>query len=144
MTIGTLAESERVVALPPIQIIPATPFYDYNAKYIRDDTRYLFDIDLPTNVLQQVCDLALRTHRALSCRHMGRIDFIVDKQHRPWILEINTIPGFTTHSLLPMAAAKAGIPMPQLVDRLVRLAAGNSEKKRVQFCGDADAAQPRQ
>lgn len=108
--------------LPPIQIVPATEFYDYQAKYDRDDTRYLFDIDLPPAVLTQIKSLALAAHHALGVRHLSRVDFIVDADNQPWILEINTIPGFTSHSLLPMAARQAGIEMPTLVDRLVRLA----------------------
>jgi len=67
--------------------------------------------------------LAVEAFALLGCRHLARVDFIVDESHRPWILEVNTIPGFTSHSLLPMAAAHAGIALPRLVDRLVRLAA---------------------
>ena len=123
LTVGTLEVRDGLMALPTIQIVTTTAFYDYDAKYVRDDTRYPFDIDLPAQVLADVRDLALKTHQVLGCRHLGRVDFIVDEDHRPWILELNTIPGFTTHSLLPMAAAKAGIPMPRLVDHLVRLTA---------------------
>ena len=125
LTVGVLADGPCAQALPPIQIVPATDFYDFDAKYERDDTRYLFDIDLPADTLNDVRALAVKTHNALGCRHLGRVDFIVDSQNRPWILEINTIPGFTTHSLLPMAAAKARLPLPQLVDRLARLAASD-------------------
>ena len=110
-------------ALPPIQIVPAVSFYDYEAKYDRDDTQYLFDIDLPRPVLDDLVDQALRAHEALGCRHLSRVDFIADADRRLWILELNTLPGFTAHSLLPKAAAKAGISMPRLVDRLVRWAA---------------------
>jgi D-alanine-D-alanine ligase len=118
----------RLQALPPIQILPATEFYDYQAKYDRDDTRYLLDpaaIGLSTEVYDQLGILAMATHQALGCRHMSRVDIMVDENSQPWVLEVNTIPGFTSHSLLPMAAAHSGLPMPALVDRLVRLAAGN-------------------
>lgn len=110
-------------ALPPIQIIPATAFYDYQAKYERDDTQYLFDIELPADVLAEVGRMALAAHQALSTRHLCRVDFLVDEQGQPWVIEVNTMPGFTSHSLLPMAARQAGLPLPALVDRLVRLAA---------------------
>lgn len=109
-------------ALPAIHIVPATTYYDYQAKYTREDTQYRFDIDLPAEVLVRVRQLALQAHQALDCRHLSRVDFIVDAQHRPWILEANTIPGFTGHSLLPMAARQAGLSMPALVDRLVQAA----------------------
>ena len=124
VTVGILDEEEgRPRALPAIQIVPATTFYDYEAKYRRNDTRYRFDVALPPDMLQRLEHLALCTHQVVGCRHMSRVDFIVDRQqHRPWILEVNTIPGFTTHSLLPMAAARAGLDMRQLVDHLVHLA----------------------
>lgn len=109
-------------ALPPIQIVPATEFYDYQAKYDRDDTQYLFEIDLPTAVLEQVQAQALAAHDALGGRHLSRVDFMVDADGQPWILEINTLPGFTSHSLLPMAAKRAGMSMPTLTDHLARLA----------------------
>ena len=109
-------------ALPPIQIVPSTSFYDYQAKYDRDDTQYRFEIDLPESVLETMATQALGVHEAMGCRDLSRVDFMVDDQFVPWFLEINTMPGFTDHSLLPMAAAKSGLSMDQLCDRLVQLA----------------------
>lgn len=109
--------------LPVIQIKPATPFYDYQSKYFRDDTEYLFEIDLPPAVLKQVEEVARQTHRVIGARHMSRVDVIVDRQHlQPYVLEINTLPGFTSHSLVPKAAARAGIEFSDLCDRLARMA----------------------
>lgn len=108
-------------ALPTIEIIPAADYYDYQAKYESEQTQYRFDIDLPAEVLKRVQQLALQAHRVLGVRHLSRVDFIVDENNQPWVLEVNTMPGFTTHSLLPMAAAHAGLPMADLVDRLVHL-----------------------
>lgn len=113
------------VALPPIWIVPATEYYDYQAKYFRNDTRYILDpeqIGVPESVLKHTQELAVKAHMELGCRHLSRVDFILDDQHTPWFLEVNTLPGFTTHSLVPMAARHMGIQMPQLVDRLIRLA----------------------
>jgi len=126
ITVGILAAdpAEGAQALPPIEIIPAAAYYDFDAKYRRDDTQYRFDIDLPTPLLERLKTLALQAHEALGAAHLSRVDFIVDQQQQPWLLEINTLPGFTDHSLLPMAAAEAGYPMPTLVDRLARMAAG--------------------
>ncbi len=127
LTVGILSGPEGDQALPPIQILPATDFYDYQAKYKRDDTQLLIgsdQIQLPNAVLDKVQRLALATHRGLGCRHLSRVDLMVDEHHQPWILEVNTMPGFTSHSLLPQAAAHAGVPMPALVNRLVRLAVG--------------------
>ncbi|MFI4860408.1 MAG: hypothetical protein ACIAXF_06980 [Phycisphaerales bacterium JB063] len=109
------------VALPVIKIVPAVAFYDYEAKYTRDDTVYLFDAE-PAEVLRPVQDSAERMFKALGCRHLARIDFILDQDKRPWLLEANTMPGFTSHSLVPKAAKQAGIAFPELCDRLVRMA----------------------
>lgn len=107
--------------LPPIHIVPATAFYDFEAKYNRDDTDYRFDTGLPEPVLADLAGIAARAFRVLGCRHLTRVDFIVDERG-PWFIEANTMPGFTDHSLLPKAAAKAGWPFERLVDHLVRLA----------------------
>ena len=110
-------------ALPTIQIIPATTFYDYDAKYQREDTRYVFDIDLPAATLAAARDAAVATYKVLNVRHLGRVDVMVDaRTNQVYVLEINTMPGFTSHSLVPKAAAKAGIAFPQLCHRLVHLA----------------------
>ncbi len=125
LTVGVLAGRDgkpgQYEVLPVIEIVPADTFYDYQAKYQSEQTRYLFDIDLPTQTLEQLKELALEAHHALGCRHLSRVDFMVDQEHRPWCLEVNTMPGFTSHSLLPKAAKQAGIAWPDLLDRLVRL-----------------------
>ncbi|MEX0775046.1 MAG: ATP-grasp domain-containing protein [Phycisphaeraceae bacterium] len=115
-------DPQRMMSLPPIQIIPATEFYDYEAKYVRDDTQYLFDFGASPAVMAELGRLARETCRVLGVRHLCRVDLFLDAGDRPWIIEVNTLPGFTTHSLLPKAAARAGAPMHVLVDRLVRLA----------------------
>jgi D-alanine-D-alanine ligase len=134
LTVGVIG-SERpgggAEALPAIQIVPAGECYDYGAKYERDDTQYLFDIDLPEETLQQVRDWSLTAYRVLGVRHLCRVDFMVDGLGRPWFIEINTMPGFTTHSLLPMAAAKAGLNLAHLTNRLVRLACRDAQGSRV-------------
>lgn len=130
LTVGVLADEPngkpvKYNALPPIRIIPATEHYSYEAKYTRDDTQYLLEpakIGLTQAELDAIKSLAVKAFNVLGCRHMSRVDFIVDEKKNPWILEVNTIPGFTGHSLLPMAAGHAGIALPALVDRLVRLA----------------------
>ena len=117
-----LAHQDGHQALPAIHIIPATAFYDYKAKYTREDTQYRFEIDLPAPTLRLVGMLSLEAHELLGCRHLSRVDFIVDENNQPWMLEVNTIPGFTSHSLLPMAARRAGLDFPALVDHLVQAA----------------------
>jgi len=113
-------------ALTPILIETATDFYDYQAKYERDDTRYVFD---PTEMgvapcrLEEVRRVATQAHRVLGCRHLSRVDFMLDRVGRAYVLEVNTMPGFTAHSLLPKAAARAGMELAALTDHLVRLVA---------------------
>ncbi len=114
-------------ALPVIQIVPATEFYDFDAKYDRDDTEYRIgpeQINVAAEVLEKVQWIALQAFHELGCRHMARVDVMLDEQMNPWILEVNTLPGFTSHSLLPMAAHQNGLTMPELCDRLVRMAIG--------------------
>ncbi|NNM88590.1 MAG: D-alanine--D-alanine ligase [Phycisphaerae bacterium] len=109
--------------LPTIEIRSKASFYDYQAKYVRPDTQYLFDIDLPSAVLDMVRSAALETWRLVGARHLARVDIMVDATIlQPVVLEINTMPGFTSHSLVPKAAQRAGISFDELCDRLVRMA----------------------
>jgi D-alanine-D-alanine ligase len=109
-------------AVPVCQIIPAQGFYDYEAKYLRDDTRYEFEIDLPAELLAHMQTLSVDAFAALGCAVFGRVDWMVDRaSHELYALEINTIPGFTSHSLLPKAAARVGISFDQLCQRIVEL-----------------------
>ena len=121
LTVGIIGNE----ALPPICIRPKRAFYDYDAKYIDDATEYLFDAGHPAALLSTLRTQSLRIFRHLGCRHLARADWIVDERGRPWFLEVNTIPGFTSHSLVPKAAAHAGICFEELVERLVRMAAGD-------------------
>lgn len=112
--------------LPVIMIKPATEFYDYQAKYTREDTQYVFEgggIPLPPETLAEVRRVSEETHRHIGCRHLSRVDVMVDRHtHEVFVLEINTMPGFTGHSLVPKAAAHAGISFTQLCDWLARMA----------------------
>lgn len=125
LTVGVIADESGndVIALPPIHIVPAVAYYDYDAKYDRDDTQYRFDLPGPAGLGDTLRELAVRAHKSLGCRHLSRVDFMLDAAGRPWCLEVNTMPGFTTHSLLPMAARRAGLDLPALTDRLARLGA---------------------
>lgn len=109
------------VALPLVEMTPKGEFYDYNAKYHDEDTGYLCPAPFGA---EQTCDiqtLAMRTIEVLGVEHFGRIDIIMGPDG-PMVLEANTIPGFTEHSLLPLAARSAGITFPLLVTRIVKLA----------------------
>jgi D-alanine-D-alanine ligase len=117
LTVGLLDD----VALPPIRIETSRVFFDFEAKY-KGLGSHDFNTHLPDDIISHCQTLAVNASRVLGCRHMGRVDLIVDADHQPWLLEINTIPGFTPVSLLPEAAAKAGVPFAELVDRLALLA----------------------
>jgi D-alanine-D-alanine ligase len=119
LTVGILGDE----TLPPIEIRTQRKFYDYAAKYQDDDTDYLFDLDAAPELLDRIRGLSLAAHRSLGCRDFSRVDWMIDAVHDdPYILEVNTIPGFTDHSLLPKAAGRAGIDFAALCDRIVELA----------------------
>lgn len=110
-------------ALPIIKIEPATDFYDYEAKYQRDDTRYLCPCGLPEAKEREIRRQALEAFRILGGRGWGRVDFLMDEAGKHYFLEANTSPGMTDHSLVPMAARVAGMDYPTLVRRVLELAA---------------------
>ena len=101
-------------ALPIIEIRTKSGFYDYHAKYIDERTEFLFDTIDNTTLVQEIYKAALACFNVLGCRGFGRVDFILGSDGVAYVLEVNTIPGFTTHSLLPKAAEKAGISMSDL------------------------------
>jgi D-alanine-D-alanine ligase len=108
---------------PIIEIIPAVEFYDYDAKYNRDDTRYVLNPDIPDSIATACKEHAIRIGAAIGCRDLWRADFILDDRG-PWFLELNTMPGFTSHSLLPKAAEAGGCSMAELCCTLVLEALG--------------------
>lgn len=121
LTVGVLGGR----ALPVIQIIPnrERTFYDYQAKYHDDNTEYLVNPPLPASLLKRVQDLSLIVFEGLGCRDISRIDWRIDKTtSQAYFLEVNTLPGFTSHSLVPKAAAAIGIDFAALCQRLVEMA----------------------
>jgi D-alanine-D-alanine ligase len=116
-TVGILGER----ALPSIRMETDREFYDYEAKYLSDDTRYHCPSGLNAPEEAEVAALALSAFRSLGCAVWGRADLMRDADGRFYVLEVNTIPGMTSHSLVPMAARAAGMEMPALVRRIVEL-----------------------
>jgi len=105
--------------LPLIKLDTPREFYDYEAKYFADDTIYTCPSGLDENMVSKIECLVEETVRVTGVRHWGRVDLIVDNNNQPWIIEVNTVPGMTDHSLVPMAAREAGLDMPDLVLRIL-------------------------
>ena len=110
------------IALPLIRLETPRDFYDYEAKYLADDTRYIVPCGLAADKEREVQGLGLAAFRTLGCRGWGRVDLMLDREGRPWFLEVNTSPGMTDHSLVPMAARHAGIPFEELCVRILGMA----------------------
>ena len=109
-------------ALPLIRLETPREFYDYEAKYLADDTRYLIPCGLPAETEAMIQREALRAFSVLGCRGWGRVDLMLDRSGKPQFLEVNTSPGMTDHSLVPMAARHAGISFEDLCLRILELA----------------------
>jgi D-alanine-D-alanine ligase len=122
-TVGIIGDRKGgYQALPIIRIVPKNEFYDYEAKYLRDDTEYLCPCGLSAEKEAQIQQEALQAFRVIGCRGWGRVDFLMDDTGNHYFLEVNTSPGMTDHSLVPMAAKAAGISFEQLVVRILELA----------------------
>lgn len=107
-------------ALPPIKLETDHTFYDFNAKYIAEDTRYLCPCGLSAEKEQELKTLALNAFTTVGCRGWGRVDVMADAQQNFYLLEVNTAPGMTSHSLVPMAAKAIGLSFAELVLTVLR------------------------
>lgn len=116
-------------ALPIIEIRSKTQFYDYEAKYEDDSTEFLFDTIADNGLTSRIQADAVECFKTIGCRHLSRVDMILNEEGQPYFLEINTLPGFTDHSLLPMAAAKIGISAEKLCMDIVQAAIRDHQKK---------------
>lgn len=108
--------------LPSVRIRPASVFYDYEAKYLSDKTQYFCPAGLSAAQETELNTMVMAAWQALGCAGWGRIDVMMDSDGRFWLVEANTSPGMTSHSLVPMAAKQAGISFSQLVTRILELA----------------------
>ncbi len=118
-------------ALPIIEIRTQNSFYNYQAKYVDEGTQFLFDSIEDPAIAARISRAALDCFDALGCRHFARVDFILSQEAVPYALEVNTIPGFTSHSLLPKAAAKTGLSMSQLCAKIVEAACSSLAERRI-------------
>ena len=121
-TVGILGDDlNGYHALPIINIVPKNEFYDYEAKYLRNDTQYLCPCGLSKEKEAQIQAEALQAFKAIGCKGWGRVDFLMDEQGKHYFLELNTNPGMTDHSLVPMAAKAAGISFDELVIKILEM-----------------------
>ena len=115
--------------LPMIRLETPNIFYDYDAKYCADTTRYHCPCGLTDEMEEQLQELALNAYRTLDASGWGRVDLFLDAEQQPWLIEVNTVPGMTDHSLVPMAAKAAGIDFDELVWRILETSIGNRDQE---------------
>ncbi len=129
LTVGVLDQQ----ALPVVEIRPKGAFFDFTSKYSQGMSEYIVPAEIPQETAFLLQDEALRAHHVLGCEDFSRIDFILGQDGRYCVLEVNTIPGFTSTSLLPKAAQEAGISFEQLCIRIIQLAYGKKKKIKNTF-----------
>lgn len=129
LTVGVLSDRP----LPLVEIKPKNPFFDFEAKYVQGRSEFTVPACLPPQLYRRVQELGLAAHRVLGCFSYSRADVILSPTGQPFLLEVNTIPGFTATSLLPQAASAAGIDFPELCRRLLAdaLTRGNYRKRGI-------------
>ncbi len=124
LTVGILGQE----ALPVIEICPKHDFFDYDSKYTKGMAEYIVPAEIPKEISSKIQQSALAAHNVLGCADFSRVDFMLGHDQTFYVLEINTIPGFTSTSLLPKAASERGISFNQLCFQLIGLAYGKKEE----------------
>jgi D-alanine-D-alanine ligase len=115
ITVGILEN----IPLPVIEIAPKSGFYDYHSKYTKGETQYILPARIPREKYLYAQEISLRAFQELDCSGVARVDLMTDENENPFVIDINTMPGMTETSLLPMAASYAGIPFGDLVERIL-------------------------
>ncbi len=118
-TAGVLGDQ----VLPLIELKTTHDFYDFDAKYQANDTQYICPVDLDPDQQVMLENLVSKAFSSVGCRGWGRVDFMLDEAGQPWLIEVNTCPGMTDHSLMPMAAKQHGLSFEQLVESILKLSA---------------------
>ena len=114
-TVGILGDT----ALPVIKLLPPGKFYDFNAKYESDKMQYICPSQLDDSMEDELKKISLNCFKACGCKGWGRIDIIIDDKGNPWVIELNTVPGMTSHSLVPLAAKQRDIDFENLVLKIL-------------------------
>ncbi|KAF0824281.1 D-alanine--D-alanine ligase [Cytobacillus firmus] len=119
VTVGVIGELGMERALPVVEIVPDSEFYDYKSKYVKGKSKHIIPAALDTSLLSTIQDYAVKTHRILECKTYSRVDFIIDTYNIPKVLEINTLPGMTDTSLFPDAIKSEGVNYPDMIELLL-------------------------
>jgi D-alanine-D-alanine ligase len=127
--VAVLGNDDPEVSVPG-EVIPAREFYDYQAKYVNDDSRIVIPAALEENQVREARELGKRVFQVLECSGLGRVDLFLEKSGKFFVNEINTLPGFTSISQYPKLWAASGLSYPELVDRLVSLAIERHAQKK--------------
>ncbi len=125
VTVGVIKDGHKIIPLPILELVPKNKFYDFESKYTPGGTRFILPANLSEQVTKKVQDLAVQTYKLMRCDSGIRVDFIIENRLKPYILEVNTIPGMTDQSDLPAEAQAAGISFPELVEKILATAALN-------------------
>jgi D-alanine-D-alanine ligase len=136
LTVPLLGKGKSTLALPVIEIVAPGGNYDYEHKYVSNETQYICPAEVDAPLSRKIMRLAEQAYNALGCEGWGRADFMLDHQGVPWLLEINTSPGMTTHSLVPMGAKAAGM---SYVDLCLTILASASCKVKMPASTEAGA-----
>lgn len=127
LTVSMMQKDGEVVALPVIHIAPHSGMYDYHSKYTKGATEYICPADLDEETTKKVQEISKQTYEVLGCSGVARADVMLDEEGNGYVLEINTVPGMTATSLVPKAAAAAGISFPELCNIILQSASVNNK-----------------
>ncbi|MBP7088825.1 MAG: D-alanine--D-alanine ligase [Candidatus Omnitrophica bacterium] len=127
LTVGILEDK----AMGVVEIIPKRGYYDFNTKYGDNKAEFVVPAKLSSKVYDEVKRAGLAAHLALGCRHFSRVDIRLDKNNKPYILEVNSIPGLTSHSLLPLSAKVCGLDYDGLIVKMVQLAVYEKKTQKI-------------
>jgi len=121
ITVGIIEDKQNIKALPVLELVPKSEFYDYEAKYTKGKTEFILPANLTPELTRKVQELAIKAHRAVWCYGVSRVDMVVDGEN-VYVLEVNSIPGMTETSDLPAEARTDGIEFDELVERILESA----------------------
>jgi D-alanine-D-alanine ligase len=131
LTVAILGKGKSARALPIIEIVAPGGNYDYEHKYVSNDTQYICPAQLDPVLTDTILRIAEQAYVALSCEGWGRADFMLDSAGKPWLLEMNTSPGMTGHSLVPMSAKAAGMSYAELCVEILSTASCKVQRPAV-------------